>query len=233
MRLFVALLAMLVAGCATKEVTPAPVPSETGLAEVNKRIDEMDSKISASIAVARDANKAGMPKKVEAELSVASAFLPKPSEDDLRLAQARADKEDSGEYQSSIKKAEAQNKEFEDGKVKLEKQVKDNQELIAKREKKIEELERQIEEKDQNLWTMAGVGLFVLGAVCCGLLGWKVGAPIIICAPIAGAAPYIYASEFFVPTIITAIVITLLLGLWRLWDYIRDKNDEPNPGPPA
>jgi hypothetical protein len=231
MRLILASLAILMTGCATKEVATTPAPAESSLAETNKRIDDMDSKISASITVARDANKAGMPGKVEAELSVASAFLPKPSDDDLRLAKARAEKQDNSEYQTSIKKAEAQTKEFEAGRIKLEKQVKDNQVIIAQKDKKIEDLERKIEEKDQNLWTLAGVALFVIGAISCGVFGWKTGTPIIICAPIAGAAPYIYSSEFFIPTIITAIVITLGLGLWRLWDYIRDRNNESNTGP--
>lgn len=233
MRLFLTFLALVMAGCSTKEPPAQPAPLQSGLAETNKRMDEMDSKIAASITVARGANKAGMPGKVEAELSVASAYLPKPKDDDLRIAQARSDKQDKTEYETSVKKAEAQNKEFEADRLKLEKQVKETQEAIAKKDKKIDELERKIEENDKNLWTLAGVALFVIGGICCGVFGWKTGAPIIVCAPIAGAAPYIYSSEFFIPTIITAIIITLGLGLWRLWDYIKDKNDEPDSSPPA
>jgi ABC-type antimicrobial peptide transport system permease subunit len=75
---------------------------------------------------------------------------------------------------------------------------------------------------------MAGAGLMVGGALCWALLGWKIGAPLIACAPIAGSVPVIYESEYFLIIVLSAVAIAFVFGLWRLYDYIKDKNNEPS-----
>ena len=228
MRTFLSILFLaLSAGCGTTKQEPAPAPQGLDLEKVGKGLDQVDSRVAASVIVARESNKEGKPEKVESELSVASAYLPKPKPEDLEYARRRALTGDAAAYEAQRKKAEAKQKEIEASWSKLEEQVEANKRLIESKDKKIKQLEDDLKQSNKSVWALAGAGLMVGGALCWALLGWKVGAPLIACAPIAGSVPVMYESPYFIIIVLSAIAVACLFGLWRLYDYIKDKNNEP------
>jgi len=83
----VALFALL-AAC-TPEPPAVPSPSIDTVAKVAESRRAMDSRVAASVAVAREANAASQPPAVESELSVAAAYLPKPTDADIAIARSR------------------------------------------------------------------------------------------------------------------------------------------------
>jgi hypothetical protein len=222
------ILVATLAGCGTTKQEPAPAPKGVDLENVGKNLDQIDSRVAASVIVARESNKEGKPEKVESELSVASAYLPKPTQEDLEYARKRALTGDASAYEAQRKKAEAKQKELESAWSKLEQQVAENKKLLESKDAKIKKLQEDLDQSNRNVWTMAGAGLMVGGALCWALLGWKIGLPLIICAPIAGSVPVIYESEYFLIIVLSAIGVACIFCLWRLWDYIRDKNNEPS-----
>ena len=228
MRLALSTILIALCACSTTSQEPVASPQGVDLENVGKGIEQIDSRVAASVIAARESNKDGKPEKVESELSVASAYLPKPKPEDLEYARRRALTGDAAAYDAQRKKAEAKQKEIEDGWSKLEVQVAANKKLIEAKDSKIKQLEEDLKQSNRTVWTFAGAGLMVGGALCWALLGWKIGAPLIACAPIAGSVPIIYESEYFLITVISAVAIALAFGLWRLYDYIKDKNDEPN-----
>lgn len=221
------ILVATLAGCGTTKEEPAASPKGVDLENVGKSLDQIDSRVAASVIVARESNKEGKPEKVESELSVASAYLPQPKPDDLEYARKRALTGDAAAYEAQRKKAEAKQKEIEITWSKLEQQVAENKKLIEAKDAKIKQLEDDLKESNRSIWAMVGAGLMVGGALCWALLGWKIGAPLIACAPIAGSVPVIYESEYFLIIVLSALAISFVFGLWRLYDYIKDKNNEP------
>lgn len=222
------ILVATLAGCGTTKEEPVASPKGVDLENVGKSLDQIDSRVAASVIVARESNKEGKPEKVESELSVASAYLPKPKPDDLEYARKRALTGDAAAYEAQRKKAEAKQKELESTWSKLEQQVAENKKLIEAKDAKIKQLEDDLKQSNRSIWAMAGAGLMVGGALCWALLGWKIGAPLIACAPIAGSVPVIYESEYFLIIVLSSVAIAFVFGLWRLYDYIKDKNNEPS-----
>ena len=222
------ILVATLAGCGTTKEEPVASPKGVDLENVGKSLDQIDSRVAASVIVARESNKEGKPEKVESELSVASAYLPKPKPEDLEYARKRALTGDASAYEAQRKKAEAKQKELESTWSKLEQQVAENKKLIEAKDAKIKQLEDDLKQSNRSIWAMAGAGLMVGGALCWALLGWKIGAPLIACAPIAGSVPVIYESEYFLIIVLSSVAIAFVFGLWRLYDYIKDKNNEPS-----
>jgi len=69
------------------EVKPDPQPeAQPQTTQVlGDKLDKADSRVASAVQVAREANTAGKPAKVEAELAVAAAYLPTPSQVTLPL----------------------------------------------------------------------------------------------------------------------------------------------------
>ena len=82
-----------------------PGPKGIDLGKVGSQLDVIDSRVAAAVTVAREANTAGKPTVVESELSVASSFLPKPTEGDLAYARQRSEKATPADYEAQRKKA--------------------------------------------------------------------------------------------------------------------------------
>lgn len=234
MRPLLAVIVLLVAvGCKT---TPAPlpeaVPSPKGidLNSVGSQLDVIDSRVAAAVIVAREANTAGKPAVVDSELSVAQSFLPKPSEGDVAFARQRSEKATPAEYEAQRKKAAAKQAEAEKAWITLETQVTASKAALVARDKRIEELTAEVDrvKKDAaaNLWTLAGVGIAVVGAIATAFVGPKVGIPLLACGAAIGAFPFVIDSPYF--TIIASVFIGCLaaLGIWVAYDAARDKVHE-------
>ena len=70
-------ISLLLAGCATTEPVPEPVPAQGTLDVVGKKEDKLESRTAAAVSVAK-AN-ADQPAIVRSELSVAEAGLDRKS----------------------------------------------------------------------------------------------------------------------------------------------------------
>ena len=229
------LLALLAAtGCSTDETSgkpPAEVPTPISLNTLGNEIDKGDSRVASSVTVMIE--NSDKPKVVKNEGSVALALLPKPESDDLAAARARVKSGDDKAYEAEVAKSKAWLSKVEaDWNVAVQQSKKNADDLVqarndlTKANQQMDELKTQLDKADRNLWTMAGVGLFVVGVLTGSIFGWRIGGSILACAPLAAAVPVIITSEYF--AWITGVTITIVacLLLWRLFDYIKDKNNE-------
>lgn len=219
-------------------VTQSANPSD--MSKLGDKIDKSDSRVAAAVTVMVE-NK-DKPPVVEAEGNLALSYLPKPSDGDLAFARARAAKADPKDYLEQSKFAKeflaSLDKEWKEAQDKSKKNAEDltaaltkindlNAELGRVRKDAEINLRKAEAEGSKNLWTLAGVGMVGLGAVVSAFMGIRTGGVLIVCGAFCGAMPYIYGSEYFVWTAFSTLLIAAGLGLWRLYDYIKDKNDAP------
>ena len=231
MRLLLAVIAFAVlAGCKStpKAELPAPVPAPKApdLTAVGSTLDVIDSRVAAAVTIAREANTAGKPAVVESELSVASSFLPKPTEGDLAYARQRSEKATPADYERQRAKAAEKQKAAEQAWTNLEAQVAASKAALLARDKRIEELTAEVQrikaEASKNVWTLLGAGLFACGALTSTFLGPRLGVPLLACAALAGSVPFIYDSPAFMYVAIGTAAIAAGLCLWWLFDKIKD-----------
>ena len=231
-------IALCLTGCST---SPDPLPkqpdaptSKAVVTTLGKDLDKTDHRVGAAlVAIERNADK---PKVVVAESRLAQSYLPAPPEGDIAFALARATKADPIDYKKQMefgrKLATAVTLAWE----KLEADQKEALRVSQLKDARIKELTAEVErvkqEASANLWTMAGVGIAVIGAIATATVGPKVGIPLLLSGAAIGAFPVIADSEWFSLTVITAIGLALCLGLWYLWDKIKDANNKPDEQPP-
>jgi hypothetical protein len=236
--LVIALVAL--AGCkSTPKPADAPLPpavatpKEVALTSVGSTLDVIDSRVAAAVAVAREANTAGKPAVVESELSVAGSFLPKATEGDLAYARQRSEKASPADYERQRTKAAEKQKAAEAAWADLEKQVAANKAALAARDKRIEELTQEVvrvkQEASNNIWTLVGAGLAVIGALTTAFMGPRIGLPLLLCGAFCGSVPFIIDSPWFEYAAGATLVISCGLGLWWLADKVRDSVNKPTP----
>jgi hypothetical protein len=244
--LVVALLALT--GCATVkgwlgmdgEPEPKPVKVEqsaspSDLTKLGDKLDKSDSRVAAAVTVAVE-NK-DKPGVVEAEGNLALSYLPKPTEGDLAFARQRAAAANPAAYVEQSKFARTflaqMEKEWKDAGDKAKKNADDLtaaltriNELtaeVAKVRKESAEAVRKVEaEASRNVWTIAGVGLAVIGALCTAFLGPKVGLPLIASGALLGSVPFIYASPWFAWVMGGTLAFCGAMLGWYVWDKVRD-----------
>ena len=234
MKYLILLALMAAVGCTTTDPAlppPVEVPAPQSLGSLGKTIDKGDSRVAAAVTVMVENN--SKPIVVQSEGKVALAHLPRPDDEDLKHARARAAAGDAKAYESEIARATAWLIEMEtEWNLAVNESKKNSEELILTRKEitkanaQIAELKAEVESAAKNLWTMAGVGLFVVGVLAGATLGWRIGGSIVACAPLAAAVPVILSSEYFAWIVGVTLGIAACLLLWRSFDYIKDKNNE-------
>lgn len=234
MRYLISLACLALVGCFTSKPSqppPVAVPTPQSLGALENKIDKGDSKVASAVTVMVESS--DKPAVVQAEGRVALALLPKPDDSDLKAARKRAATADQNAYEAEVTKAKAWLAGVEAEWNEAVKQSKKNSDElmqarkdIAKATAQAADLKSQLEESDRKLWTMAGVGLFVAGVLAGAVFGWRIGGSIVACAPLAGAVPVIVNSEYFSWIVGVTLGIAACLLLWRLFDYIKDKNNE-------
>ena len=220
------------AGCSTLSQAPLPKQpnaptSESLVATVGKEWDTADQKVAASVAIAKE--NADKPEVVRSETSVALSYLPTPSPEELALARQRAAKADQKDYAQAIAFGKNLLETIDKNWAKVEADNKEAKRVSDLKDSRIKELTSEVEQtkKDaaKNIWTITGAALAVIGAVATAFVGPKVGIPLILCGAFCGAVPFIIDSEYF--GIITGSSLSLAagLGIWWLWDKVRDSNN--------
>ena len=240
MRPLLAVISILMAGCsasrpALPEQPNAPT-SESAVATVGKEWDKADQKVAASITIAREM--ADKPDVVRGETTVALSFLPPASPEELALARQRANNPaDQKAYGDAVAFGKTLLAKIDADWAKVEAQQKEALRVSQLKDARIAELTAEVErvKKDAaaNLWTMAGVGIAVVGAVAMAFTGPKVGIPLLLSGAAIGAFPFVVESEYFSYIVGVSLALAAGLGLWYLYDRVSDKVHESDEQPKA
>jgi len=221
------------AGCSTSRPTlpeqPDAPTSEGIVATVGKQWDIADQKVAASVTIARE--NADRPDIVRSETSVALSFLPPPEPGELALARARAAKADQKDYAAATAFGKNLLASIDKNWAKVEADNREALRVSQLKDARIAELTAEVErvkrEASANLWTMAGVGIAALGAIAMVFAGPRIGATLILSGAAIGAFPLIVDSEYFSYIVGTTLALAAGLGIYWLWDRVRDSANAP------
>jgi len=232
MRLLLVIAVLSLTGCSLFRKGDAPLPAqpeaptkESNVVTLGKDLDKTDHRVGAAlVAIERNADK---PKVVVAESRLAQSYLPQPPEADVAFAMARATKADPIDYAKQMefgrKLATAVNRAWE----RLEADQKEAKRVSDLKDARIVELQAEVvrvkQEASRNIWTLAGVGVAVIGALATAFASPKVGIPLLACGGAIGAFPLVVDSPWF-PWVAGAFVAIMAgLGIWVAWDAARDR----------
>jgi len=234
-RLLLVIALAALAGCTRKPtLEPLPVqppaPTKPDVVQtLGKDLDKTDHRVaSALVAIERNADK---PKVVVAESRLAQSYLPAPPEADVAFALARAGRAGTPQGDVDYAKQMAFGRQLATAVTKawekLEAQQAEALRVSQLKDARIVELTKEVEavrkEASRNIWTLAGAGLAVLGAVTTAFMGPRIGLPLLACGAAMGAFPFVVESPHF------DLIVTVTLGcgaallIWLAWDFIRDK----------
>jgi len=220
-------------GCATLS-DPLPkqpdAPTAPAIVQVvGDQQDKADGRVAAAVAVARE--NATRPEVVKAETGVALSYLPNPSEGDLAVARARAAKNDQKDYAEAVAYGKKLLASIDTNWAKMEADTVEAKRVSALKDARIVELLKAIDQakKDAatNLWTMAGIGIAALGALAMVFAGPRIGSTLLLSGAAIGAFPFVVDSEYFSYIAGTSLALAACLGLWYIWDKVRDSNNAP------
>jgi hypothetical protein len=237
MRLLLVISLAVLTGCSLFRKGEAPLPAqpeaptkESNVVTLGKDLDKTDHRVGAAlVAIERNADK---PKVVVAESRLAQSYLPQPPEQDVAFAMARATKADPIDYSKQMefgrKLATAVNRAWE----RLEADQKEAKRVSDLKDARIVELTKEVErvKKDAcaQAWTLAGVGLAVIGALTTAFLGPRIGIPLLLSGAFCGSVPFIIDSPYFEWVAGGTLLAVSGLGLWWLTDKVRDSVNKPS-----
>lgn len=234
--LVIAVLA-LTTGCSMFSKPQAEIPKQPDaptnqniVENVGKDIDKVDGRVAAAVAVARE--NAEKPEVVKAETGVALSYLPAPSEADVAFARQRAGKADQKDYKAAEEYGKKLLAKINADWASMEAQQKEAKRVSDLKDKRIEELTQEVvrvkQEASNNVWTMTGAGLAVIGALTTAFLGPRIGLPLLLCGAFCGSIPFIIDSPYFEYIAAGTLLISAGLGLWWLTDKVRDSVNKPS-----
>jgi hypothetical protein len=238
MRSLLVIALMALTGCAS---SPPPLPkqpdaptSKAVVTTLGADLDKTDHRVGAAlVAIERNADK---PKVVVAESRLAQSYLPAPPEAEVAFAMARATKADPIDYKKQMefgrKLATAVTLAWE----KLEADQKRALEVSQLKDARIAELTAEVERVKksaaENIWTLTGAGLAVIGALTTAFLGPRIGIPLLLCGAFCGGIPYLADSLWFLYLAIGTATVISGLGIYWLWDRVRDSANASDYEPP-
>ena len=114
---------------------------------------------------------------------------------------------------------------------KLEADQKEALRVSQLKDARIVELTKAVEQakKDAaaNLWTLAGIAVAVLGAAAMVFTGPRIGGTLLACGAAIGAFPFVVESEYFSYIAGGTLALAAGLGIYWLWDRVRDSANAP------
>jgi len=222
---------LTLAGCSSTPELPVQPPAPTkadAVTTLGKDLDKTDHRVGAAlVAIERNADK---PKVVVAESRLAQSYLPPVPENDVAFSMARAAKGSDIDYAKQMAFGRQLAAAVTVAWDRLEKDQAEAKRISDLKDKKIAELTQEVvrvkKEASNNAWTWIAGGLAVAGALATSFLGPKIGLPLLLCGMLCGAVPFIYDSEYFAITAGTTIAASCGLGLWWLYDRVKDSVNE-------
>jgi len=222
---------LTLAGCSStpEPLVQPPAPTKAdAVTTLGKDLDKTDHRVGAAlVAIERNADK---PKVVVAESRLAQSYLPPVPENDVAFSMARAAKGSDIDYAKQMAFGRQLAAAVTVAWDRLEKDQAEAKRISDLKDKKIAELTQEVvrvkKEASNNAWTWIAGGLAVAGALATSFLGPKIGLPLLLCGMLCGAVPFIYDSEYFAITAGTTIAASCGLGLWWLYDRVKDSVNE-------
>ena len=226
-------IALCLTGCATSpEPLPVQPPAPTSpsvVATVSKQWDTADAKVSAAISIAKE--NADRPEVVRSETAVALSFLPAPEAGELAIARARAAKADQKDYAAAEAFGKKLLSQIDTSWLKVQADTTEALRVSQLKDARIVELTKAVEQakKDaaSNLWTLAGIAVAVIGAVAMVFTGPRIGGTLLASGAAIGAFPLIVDSEYFSYIAGSTLALAAGLGIYWLWDHVRDSANAP------
>jgi len=202
--------------------------------KVGKELDKVDGRVAAAVTVAKE--NADKPEVVKAETGVALSYLPKPSEGDIAFARQCAAKADQKDYAEAVAYGKKLLASIDANWAKMEADQVEAKRVSQLKDARIAELTKQVEQAKQdaarNIWTITGASLVVMGGLCCAFASVRAGVTIILTGMLCGAVPLVIESEYFGIIAGSTLAIGAGLGIWWLWDKVRDANKASDYVPP-
>jgi hypothetical protein len=199
------------------------------VATVSKQWDTADQKVAASVSIARE--NADRPEVVRSETSVALSFLPPPEPGELALARARAAKANQKDYAAAEAFGKKLLSQIDTSWLKVQADTTEALRVSQLKDARIVELTKAVEQakKDaaSNLWTLAGIAVAVIGAVAMVFTGPRIGGTLLASGAAIGAFPLIVDSEYFSYIAGSTLALAAGLGIYWLWDHVRDSANAP------
>jgi hypothetical protein len=197
---------------------------------VGKDWDKIDQKVAASITIAREM--ADKPDVVRGETTVALSFLPPASPEELALARQRANNPaDQKAYGDAVAFGKKLLAKIDADWAKVEAANAEALRVSQLKDARIVELTKAVEQakKDAaaNLWTLAGIAVAVLGAAAMVFTGPRIGGTLLACGAAIGAFPFVVESEYFTYIAGGTLALAAGLGIYWLWDRVRDSANAP------
>jgi len=226
-------ISLLMAGCATSPkalpVQPDAPTDSKNLSTLGEEIDISENRVAASlVAIERNADK---PAVVTAEAKLGQAYLAKPSEGDIAFALARASAADPAAYAKQAEYGKRLLAAVDSKWARLEADQFEAKRVSNLKDARIAELTKAVEQarKDatSNLWTLAGIAVAVLGAVAMVFAGPRIGGSLLLSGAAIGAFPQIADSEYFAYIAGSSLALAAGLGIYWLWDHVRDSANAP------
>jgi uncharacterized protein YceK len=226
-------VSLLANGCASirpaiPEQPNAPT-SEAVVATVSKQWDQADHKVAASVSIAREM--ADRPDIVRSETSVALSFLPPVEAGELAVARARAIKADPKEAADAQAFGKKLLSQIDTSWLRVVADQKEAHRISQLKDARIVELTKAVEQakKDAaaNMWTLAGIAVAVLGAAAMVFTGPRIGGTLLASGAAIGAFPFIVESEYFSAIAGGTLALAAGLGIYWLWDRVRDSANAP------
>jgi len=224
---------MALTGCSS---SPPPLPkqpdaptSPSVVATVSKQWDTADAKVSAAISIAKE--NADRPEVVRSETAVALSFLPAPEAGELAIARARAAKADQKDYAAAEAFGKKLLSQIDTSWLRVQAETTEALRVSQLKDARIVELTKAVEQakKDaaSNLWTLAGIAVAVIGAVAMVFTGPRIGGTLLASGAAIGAFPLIVDSEYFSYIAGSTLALAAGLGIYWLWDHVRDSANAP------
>jgi len=224
------------AGCKSKPVDE-PLPKQPDaptkpdvVATLGKDLDKTDHRVaSALVAIERNADK---PKVVVAESRLAQSYLPQPPEADVAFAVARATKADPLDYAKQMEFGRKTRHRRQQGVGEARSPAGRSPPRLSAEGRpdrrtpeggRAREEGRIVSDLDARRRRPRRHRCFVHA-----FLGPRIGIPLLLCGAFCGSVPFIIDSPFFMPLAVGTIAIAAGLGLWWLWDKVRDAVNKPS-----
>ena len=231
---YLLVISLLMAGCATspKALPEQPLgpTSPSVVATVSKQWDQADAKVSAAISIAKE--NADKPAVVRSETAVALSFLPPPEAGELAIARARAanpaDRKTYDQAEAYGKRLLAQ---IDTSWLKVQTDTFEALRVSQLKDARIVELTKAVDQakKDMaaSLWSMAGIAVAVLGAAAMVFAGPRIGGTLLASGAAIGAFPFVVDSPYFTYIAGGTLALAAGLGIYWLWDRVRDSANAP------
>ena len=234
MRSLLVIAVLALTGCAS---SPPPLPvqpdaptSKAVVETLGKEWDKADQKVAAAISIARE--NADKPAVVRGETAVALSFLPAPEAGELALAKARAaTPEDQKAYGDAVAFGRNLLAKIDSDWAKVVADQKEAARVSQLKDARIVELTAEVErvKKDAaaNLWTLAGIAVAVLGAAAMVFAGPRIGGTLLASGAAIGAFPFVVDSPYWNYIAGGTLTLAAGLGIYWLWDRVRDSANAP------